>query len=555
NRAPNLRSKLEEPVRLKYGHSVVIGATGDTALYWLEEPEDLQPHLDAYRESFEQEKQHFAATATRAQSYDEVEELDDYSLRFQLKLLQQQLPEQVLSGWTNRTELYTRAASFIENSLPGQKGVTAAFVAIGRDYEGELVFHRLNPDAADRADFRPSKTLLKELDPNGKPTAIRIWTSREHSETFGTSSLSGKVDWVSAIPVAMLDEQGAIHRDRDRGWPVYLYVETRHATETAAAAFIPFLRLISALVAGLLSARDQQRIQDRMAAFFSPNLRSLMRDTSQSDLEPSMVDCTVMFADRRGSSRLLEAAKTDDQILDRLHENQEVVGLLTENIFDQHGLITDFAGDGVLGLWGWPQFHEDADAHAENALRSAVSIIENLADRVEFEDEIGRHMSAVRLGISTGRMAVGKTGPSQQWHISVFGVVANLGSRLERIAKDFKVPVLVSSETYERTKHLEEFEFRKLCLIRPVGFDEGYPIYELVLPKHLGGSGADPASVARYEKAHEHFLNKEWDKCIQLLDTLSADDEPSSILRERTERHRNLPPHDNWDGVFISVSK
>jgi len=188
-------------------------------------------------------------------------------------------------------------------------------------------------------------------------------------------------------------------------------------------------------------------------------------------------------------------------------------------------------------------------------VESAIAIVENLADRGEYEKEHGRFMSAIRLGISTGRIAVGKTGPTQQWHISVFGGVANLGARLERIAKEFKVPILISDETYQRVKKNPEWTFRKLCFITPAGFEQSYPIYELVLRKELGGSGASAKTISTYETALDHFNNRKWDASIDLLNSLAKDDEPTVWLRDRAEIMRINPPGPDWKGEISSLSK
>ncbi|MDF1752521.1 MAG: adenylate/guanylate cyclase domain-containing protein [Verrucomicrobiales bacterium] len=556
NTAPKLREALREPIVLGPGESAVIGIKGTSALFWLKNEEELDQALNDYLSGLDTEKETFETASIRKQDYDEVEQLDEYSLRLQLKLLQRELPEQVLAGWTNRQELFDKAAAFIENALPGQKGVTAAFIAIDRNPSGEVQFERLHADPVDRADFRPSKTLLNHLEiENPVPSDVNLWTSHDDQKVFRADSLGDKIDWVVAIPVAPLDVNGKIHRDRDLNRPVYLYVETRQATVNSAAVFLPFLRLIASLVASLLSARDQQRIQDRMSTFFSPGLRRLMRDSRDSTLEPTMADCTVMFADRRGSSHLLETAKTDEEILDRLKENQEIVGKITEMVFEHDGVITDFAGDGALSLWGWPTLGTEKNLQALQAVAAAESIVEELIDQGEYEEEHGRFMAPVRLGISTGRIAVGKTGPTQQWHISVFGGVANLGARLERIAKEFKVPVLISDETYQRVRHSENRSFRKLCLISPAGFKESYPIYELIMPQSWGGSGATQETVDTYEIALNHFIKREWDQTIDILNQIDPADEPSIWLKERAEIFRISPPRANWQGEIDSLSK
>lgn len=548
------RVAVEEPAYLAPMQSVIIGAKGTTALFCLENLDDLDAAMESYREEQENEKQEFQSSPISSQSYDEVVQLDEYSLRLQLKLLQIDLPEQVLTGWTDDLELFTRASVFLENALPGQKGVSAVFVGI-EEKDGELHYESLNRDPLARVDFRPSRTLLSKIDLlNPKPSDIHIWSLKEHKRVFEAESLGEQIDWVITIPVARLDEDAQIYRD-EAGRPTYLYVETRQASEIAAASFVPFLRLITSLVASLLSARAEQKLQDKMAAYFSPGLRQIMQRQDASVLEPAMVDCTVMFADRRGHSRMLERAKSDDEILDRLQENQNVVGLITEEIFQSNGVVTDFAGDGALGLWGWPSFGKSADDHALEAVIAAEAILESLADRVIYEEEQDRDMAAVRIGISTGRIAVGRTGPDQQWHISVFGSVANLGARLERIAKEFRIPLLLSDETYRRIQGKGGRQFRKLCLIRPAGFDESYAIHELVLPKTVGGSGISPEDAAVYEDALARFISRDWDGSIDLLDSLPQDDPPTAWLKENALRFRSSPPPEKWGGEIESLSK
>ena len=556
NVAPKDRCPLSEPVELRLGESFVLGAGGSTAVYWLKSLRDLDAEIERYHEELDREKEDYedAPAAATRQDYDEVEQLDEYSLRLQLKLLQRELPQQVLSGWTDDEDLFTRAAVFLENALPGQKGVTAVFVAVERADEG-IEFEILNPDPFARADFRPSHTLINRINlakPN--PADIRIWASKDNNRVFSAESLGEKIDWVMIIPVARLDESAAIYRDAQRR-PVFLYVETRQASDTAAAAFVPFIRLIGSLVASLLSARADQKMQDQMAAYFSPGLRKVLRVRDQSELDPAMADCTVMFTDRRGSSRHLELAKSDEEILERLDENQKIVGLVTEEVFRSRGVVTDFAGDGVLGLWGWPDFGEESKGHALLAVEAAEAIVRRLASRVQFEEEQNRHMAAVRIGISTGRIAVGKTGPTQQWHISVFGGVANLGARLERIAKEFRVPVLLSDETYRRIKDTGDRSFRQLCLIRPAGFAESYPIHELVLPRELGGSGVSDEDARTYERALNHFNHEQWDDAIDLLDTLPEDDPAAIWLKAKGLWFRKNPPPAGWAGEIESLTK
>lgn len=544
------RKTLPDPLRLKPGESFCIGKNGHSSFYWLESEADLDEALSKYDQQPTTTTTPSHEEAPTSNTHlDEVEALDEYSLRLQLKLLQRELPEQVLSGWTSSAELFTRAATFLQNALPGQKGVTAAFLALE---PGK--YELLNPDPNIPANFQPSSTLLSELnitDPS--PGDIHVWTAKEEEAIFANRSLGSQVDWVAILPVSVLDEDSAVLRDR-KNRPIYLYIETRQASATAAKSFIPFLRLIASLIASLLSAREKQRIQDQMSSYFSPALRRLLQDGNEEQLEPAMTECTVLFCDRRGSSRIMEKARTDEEILIQLEDNQNVVGEIIQNVFDHDGVITDFAGDGVLALWGWPSHLSSSEQHALRAVDTALAIANHFASRVEYNKKRRQHISPVRIGVSTGRIAVGKTGPAQQMHISVFGRQVNFGARLESIAKEFGIPVLVSRETIWQMPE-NSHRFRKLCYMKPAGFLQSYPIFELVLPKELGGSGADDTHIEIYERALQLFVERKWRECRQLLENLPRDDQPASWLHAKTKKYSNRDLDENWDGSISSLAK
>ncbi len=543
------RKCLPDPLRLQLGASFCIGKNGHTSFYWLESEADLDQAILQYDQQVSEKRSALEPAPLHNAHYDQVEALDEYSLRMQLKLLQRELPEQVLSGWTTTTELFTRTATFLQNALPGQKGVTAAFLALE---PGK--FELLNPDPNIPANFRPSSTLLSELsifDPS--PSDIHVWTAEEEKEIFANRSLGSQVDWVAALPVSVLDEGAIVLRDRKKR-PIYLYIETRQATSTAAKSFIPFLRLITSLIASLLSAREKQRIQDQMSAYFSPALRRLLQDGNEEQLEPAMSECTVLFCDRQGSSRIMEKARTDEEILIQLEDNQAVVGEIIQNVFDHDGVITDFAGDGVLALWCWPSHLTSSEQHALRAVDTAFAIASHFAPRVHYSKKRQQYISPIRIGISTGRIAVGKTGPAQQMHISVFGRQVNFGARLESIAKEFGIPVLVSSETIWQMPETS-YRFRKLCYMKPAGFLQSYPIFELILPKKLGGSGAEDTHIKIYEQALDLFVQRKWKECRQLLDNLPRDDQPARWLHEKTKKYSNRDLDENWDGSISSLAK
>ncbi len=546
------RKALPEPLTLNLGDSFSIGAHGRTAFFWLASEDDLKKVMSELHPFGGLPKERTSQThqsMVPALNYDQVDRLDDYSLRLQLKLLQQELPNKVLSGWTTEEELLTRAADFLKTALPGQRGVSVAFLAV--DPSEDMPFEILNQDPSARADFRVSQTLLGQINLQAPSSQdAYLWNASDpDAPSVSESSILRQLDWVAILPITSLDPDSDVYRDR-QGRFVFLYVEVRQANSSSANAFVPFLRLIGSVVSSLISARERQRIQDQLSNHFSPALRKILHAGDVGELKPTLADCTVLFCDRRGASRGMESAETDEEILEELRRNQDIVGEISATVFEHDGVITDFAGDGVLALWGWPVASSD---HATRAATTAESIALRLASRVEPSSN-GLPVSAIRMGISTGRIAVGDTGPIQQVHISVFGNVVNFGARLESLGKQFQVPALLSEDTMELMRSSGK-AVRRLCYLRPAGFSRSYPIYELVLPQSVGGSGATAEQIAAYEAALEAFVQREWDTCLEILQQLPNSDGPAHWLREQSDFFRIHDPGEGWQGEIASLSK
>jgi class 3 adenylate cyclase len=556
------RVRLDSPLRLNPGDSFVIGAQGRTSFFWLHDIGELEQLFPNEHMLAEPRHRDFERSRDTADDYDRAAELDEYSMWLQLRLLQKELPEKVLRGWTDEEDLFTRASDFLQSALPGQKAVSAAFIALRKDAP-DMPFEVLHTNTSSLANFRPSRTLVRQLlEPGTSRDHANVWSSEERDHTLEGHSFVGQVDWVVALPLASLERKAPVYHDA-LGRPVYLYVETRRASDASARAYIPFLRLISSLISSLLSARQQQRVHDQMSAYFSPALRRHLKGEDSNALELTVTDCTVLFCDRRASSQNLERARSDEALLENLRDNQDFVSKVTDIVFDRDGVITDFAGDGLLALWGWPQPPADSNAsasspppvinHALRAIETAEAIATALADRVEV-DHGKNPLAAFRIGISTGRVAVGKTGPRQQMHISVFGSVVNFGARLEGLGKQFHVPVLLSEETAQLVHDQGKF-IRKLCYLKPAGFNQAYPIYELIVPRALGGSGATENHIAIYEEALAAFVDRQWGSCLALIDKLPPNDAPARWLERQVHHFQNIAPPAGWAGEIVALTK
>lgn len=210
------------------------------------------------------------------------------------------------------------------------------------------------------------------------------------------------------------------------------------------------------------------------------------------DDPPKDETLTVLFADMRRFSRLCRSLKSKALMQEFLGE---FLTMLSEQVFQQHGVVNKFLGDGLLAL-----FRDEH--HAERAVRCAFAMI------VEFEDMPHRwqehvdHSLAfldIGVGIATGEVIVGSTGDRRIRDFTVFGDPVNLAAALEQHARDGR-RILASQSTYSAIKEfVKEIEGPETFFLKRHDQDTGTEY----LQYHL--KSLEPQVTPRVFISHSHL--------------------------------------------------
>jgi class 3 adenylate cyclase/tetratricopeptide (TPR) repeat protein len=185
---------------------------------------------------------------------------------------------------------------------------------------------------------------------------------------------------------------------------------------------------------------------------------------------------TVIFADLVGSTEL--GASQDPErtraLLDRFYD------AMAAEIDTAGGTVEKFAGDAVMAVFGAPASLED---HAERALHAALAMQRRLGTL--FGETL-----ALRIGVNTGEVVVGKAGLSAREGSSfVTGDAVNVAARLEQGAEPGDV--LVGERTVAAVRGA--FEFAEPQTIQAKGKPEGVECRRLLRalsrmrPRGVGG--------------------------------------------------------------------
>ncbi len=147
---------------------------------------------------------------------------------------------------------------------------------------------------------------------------------------------------------------------------------------------------------------------------------------------------TVLFSDLAGYTTLSNQ-KPAEEVIAFMRDYLEV---MTTVIRSHGGRIDKIMGDGIMAVFGDPQFFMD---HASRAVGAALEMQLRIAEVNARWGPRGWPLIRMRVGVATGEVFVGNIGSAAKLEYTVLGSTVNLASRLEGQAKPGSV--LCSEET------------------------------------------------------------------------------------------------------------
>jgi class 3 adenylate cyclase len=197
---------------------------------------------------------------------------------------------------------------------------------------------------------------------------------------------------------------------------------------------------INNMVTGL---RERAVIRDTLGRYLpEPVARAVL--SSGGDLQAESREASVLFCDIEGFTTLsLNIGPV--RIVEILNAYfSRAVEIIERN----HGVVTQFQGDGILAVFNVPVPN---DKHAESALKTATELLNS----VDGELFAGEKLS-VRIGINTGAVIAGAVGAEGRLSYTVHGDAVNKASRIESLNKETGTRLLVAESTVGKIDR-EEF--------------------------------------------------------------------------------------------------
>jgi adenylate cyclase len=255
---------------------------------------------------------------------------------------------------------------------------------------------------------------------------------------------------------------------------------------------------------------------------------------------------TVLFSDIRGFTSFSETLDPERLV----HFLNRYLTRMSDIIFKHEGTVDKYMGDAIMAFWGAPKAQPD---HARLACLTAIEMAEEL-------EQLNRELAAegfpvleIGIGLNTGPMSVGNMGSERRFDYTVMGDAVNLGARLEGLNKEYFTAIIASESTLEAAGNVGRTRFLDLVAVK--GKREPTRILELIPPAK---AAAGEAALAAYERAMEHYRNREYLEALPLFAEarrLDPSDGPTAVYLERCRELAESPPAPDWDGVYVMTRK
>jgi adenylate cyclase len=184
---------------------------------------------------------------------------------------------------------------------------------------------------------------------------------------------------------------------------------------------------------------DVARERANLARHFPPNIvdRMAERDQPLGAVRSQVV--AVMFVDIVGFTRVAEQ-QTPDQVVTLLREFH---GRMESAVFDHHGTLDKFLGDGLMATFGTP---DPGAQDAGNAVRCGLAMLAEIDRWNRERGAAGAEPIAVSIGLHYGSVVLGDIGSARRLEYAVLGDTVNVASRLEELTRTLGVRMAMSDD-------------------------------------------------------------------------------------------------------------
>ncbi len=291
--------------------------------------------------------------------------------------------------------------------------------------------------------------------------------------------------------------------------------------------------------------RERRRTRRMLELYLSPSMAEFVSERPERlHLGGQRRSMTVLFSDIRGFTSISEQM-SPEALVECLNV---YLGKMTDAVFATGGMLDKYIGDAVMAVWGAPL---PSDHHERQAIRTALDMIEALAEFNQEAAERGWPELRIGVGINTGEMVFGNMGSEHHMSLTVMGDQVNVAARLEGLTSMYGAPIIISEATLAGAG--EDVHSRELDLVKVKGKGRAVRIFEVYDPRRI-----DPAYLDAYAAGLAAYRLQDWlvaGDCFDRALAAKPGDVAAELFLERCAAYAVAPPGADWDGATALTKK
>ncbi len=240
-------------------------------------------------------------------------------------------------------------------------------------------------------------------------------------------------------------------------------------------------------------------------------------------------EMSVLFADIRDFTTLSESMTPQENFnfINAFFSRMEPV------IIENQGFIDKYIGDEIMALFS---------GGADNAVKAGIAMLQTLADYNLHRVRSGYVPIQIGIGINTGSLMLGTVGGASRMDSTVISDAVNLGSRMERLTKDYGASLLISHHTFLQLQNFNQYAFRIIDRVKVKGKSAEVSVYEVFdadLPEIREGK---LITKQEFEQALLLYKLGSFTEAAQLFEdvlNINPKDKVAQIYLERCQQHNN----------------
>ena len=206
-------------------------------------------------------------------------------------------------------------------------------------------------------------------------------------------------------------------------------------------------------------------------------------------------EMTVLFSDIRDFTHLAEGMSPAETF----RFVNEYLGTMEPAIAGHHGVVDKYVGDAVMALF---------PGRADDAVRGALEMFQRLEALNHERAKRNGPPVHVGIGLHTGKLMLGTVGARDRMDTTVISDAVNLASRVENLTKTYRVPLIITEDTYTALQNKNAIAFRRIDRVLVQGKSQPIVLYEVLDADDSASRAAKQGAMSDFEaglKCYESF--------------------------------------------------